>query len=238
MKTDYVLRRRALLGISALFCTTLLLFGCQDSADPVGPELDSLEFSDGADGLSKGPDCTKNPDNPNCGDPGDPGGDPAATLSLTLGMSEVGDPFEVEVGKDTDRTLKVSNANFMKPTITMGFSAFNCTGIPTGGKIPEGDDFNYLVEQLLASALDAKVVMYIDKTSLSPPEESDGHSLIVQYAGASLILPGYSGTALVTKSIQADVFTFTGPVEVWSNRKGISCPGEGPGQVVEVTLTR
>ena len=41
MKTEYVLRRRALLGISALFCTTLLLFGCQDTAIPVGPELDS-----------------------------------------------------------------------------------------------------------------------------------------------------------------------------------------------------
>ncbi len=54
MKTDYVLRRRVLLGISALFCTTLLLFGCENNSTiPVGPELDNLEFSDGADGLSK-----------------------------------------------------------------------------------------------------------------------------------------------------------------------------------------
>ncbi len=42
MKTDYILRRRALLGISALFCTTLVLFGCENNSTiPVGPELDS-----------------------------------------------------------------------------------------------------------------------------------------------------------------------------------------------------
>ena len=52
MKTDYVLRRRALLGISALFCSTLLLFGCQDTETPVGPELGNVVVLQ--EGIAKG----------------------------------------------------------------------------------------------------------------------------------------------------------------------------------------
>ena len=119
MKTDYVLTRRALLGISALFCTTLLLFGCQDTEIPVGPELDTSAVSETVGDTFAGakPDPSScdgpNPDH-HCPDSGGNGDTP--TLSLAGGMQATA--FDVGV-KDKKNTLEVNNykVDFEKPTI-------------------------------------------------------------------------------------------------------------------------
>ena len=55
MKKQSLLKRQAWLGGFALVCVALVV-GCENNSTiPVGPELDNLEFSYGADGLSKGP---------------------------------------------------------------------------------------------------------------------------------------------------------------------------------------
>ena len=243
MKTDYVLTRRALLGISVLFCTTLLLFGCQDSTT-VGPELDSPVVAEEAGGsASAKPDCSPWPE---CKDDG--GGDPpVATLTLAGSMQSTA--FEVVVAKDSKRTLKVDNTNFTpKPTINMDFGIVNCVGIAGthGGPAPvEGDGtFEDLVFQLTAEAevANAKVIMYIDKPDLNSGEPG-GHELLVRYdelvmelGKTFVMLGGWPGPIVVTET-DLDEFTFTGPVVVWPGRDtgGISCTVTDP---VVVTLTR
>ena len=79
---NYIVRQRALLGISALFCTTLLLFSCQDSAHPVGPELDSHVVAEEAGvSASAKPTCPGNSCKPDDDEP--PGG-----LSFALTFDE------------------------------------------------------------------------------------------------------------------------------------------------------
>ncbi len=235
MKTDYILRRRALLGISALFCSTLLLFGCQDTAIPVGPELVSPVVAEEV-GVSASAKPDKCDTWPNCDDGG--GSDPPpGTLSLVGGMRQFGTvppwPFDVHV-KETKKTLKASNStndNFTKPTIQMYFNTGDCAALEDS--IPDED---FLKGQLIAEVADAKVVMSIDKDNL--PGTTDRHFLLVQYehenrGKVTYMLGNWPGPVTVTEG-EKDVFTFTGPVVVGNDGEYISCTG----QTVVATLVR
>ncbi len=74
---NYIVRQRALLGISALLCTALLLLGCQDTAIPVGPDVASDANSPTS--LSK--------HKPSHDPPGGGGGGGAPSCALTFDLT-------------------------------------------------------------------------------------------------------------------------------------------------------
>ena len=256
MKTDYVLRRRALLGISALFCSTLLLFGCQDSADPVGPDVAS--DADSPASLSK---HNPNHNPPGGGGPG-PDAPPAATLSLTVGM--LAEAFEVKVTeKKKNRTIQASNNtndNFEKPTIQMAFvdthdpanNVVGCVGkashngqTPAPVRVEDGGDgtFEDLLVQLTATVVPTDnvyptVVMHVTRDNLG---DTGGHFLVVNYEdtktnlGTIGIWFGQFAPVTVTQDpADPDVFEFFGELNVNSDGGRISCPK----QKVVLTLDR
>ena len=210
--------------LSLALLSTVFLLGCQDmGSEPVGPEGLGPEFNK--------PDVNGNH---NHGDDGDP---EQATLTLADGMQQA-TAFPVEVSKDTRKTLKVSNHNQTKPTIKMAFAddVVNAC-VPflgtNGGTLPSDSEFDDLKAQLTQDAVDAKVIMSIDKTNL--PGESGRHALIIQYddevlQNTYIMLGGWPGPVKVEEG-PTDVFTFTGPVVVWDPNNGIkdesviSCPG-------------
>jgi len=220
--------------VSLALLSVAFLLGCQEQgSEPVGPEGLGPQF-----------------DKPTCGgqhcNHGDEVVDPdPITLTLADGMRAAA--FPVEVSKDTRKTLKVTNHDFMKPTIAMDFAVVvvnACKGFvgTNGGTLPSDSEFGVLKAQLTQDAADAKVIMSIDKTNLLG--ESGRHALIIQYddkvlQNTYIMLGGWPGPVKV-KEGPPDVFTFTGPVVVWDPNNGIkdesviSCPGAK----VVVTLDR
>ena len=217
--------------VSLALLSTVFLLGCQDmGSEPVGP---GPEFD------KPGSVCEAHCHDDDAVDP------EQAMLTLADGMDATA--FPVEVSKDTRKTLKVTNHDFAKPTITMEFAVVvvnACKGFvgTNGGTEPSDEEFAKLVEQLTEPADAAKVVMSIDKTNL--PGESGRHALIIQYdhevlQNTYIMLGGWPGPVKVEQG-PTDVFTFTGPVVVWDPNNGIkdesviSCPAAK----VVVTLDR
>ncbi len=230
--------------LSLALLSAVFLLGCQEQgSSPVGPEGLGPEFNK--------PDVNGNH---NHGDDGDP---EQATLTLADGMQPA-TAFPVEVSKDTRKTLKVTNHDFAKPTITMNFTELAsdpCVGVvgTNGGTVPVRDDgtFKKLLEQLTATPDDAKVVMQIDKTALG--SASDRHTVSVQYESPDRdlglirislgsVFDDVDPAAVTWTQTDdgPDVFLFTGPVVVWDAGGGIKDQSviQCPGQTVVVTLNR
>ena len=236
-----------------MFCTTLLLFGCQDTAIPVGPELVSPVASEtaGVTFAAGKPDpgscITSNPDH-HCPDSGDPGGDPVGTLSLADDMEA--EPFDV-VFEVKDGVLRISNNNNIittpKPDIKLNFmedTLDKCVGIKqtNGGTAPEpGDpDFLALLDHLDALVMDVTAVIGIDLAHVDG-QEWDGHSFLFVYDDKrSIKLPKRHGTVteLSTDPAVQRVFEFIGAVVVRKGGKGIKAQRaiRCPGQRVELTF--
>ena len=227
--------------VSLALLSTVFLLGCQDmGSEPVGPEGLGPEFNK--------PDVDGNH---NHGDDGDP---EQATLTLADGMLAADLP--VDVTKDTRKTLKVSNSNQTKKSITMDFTGDGgtCGGVvgTNGGTVPEPEDpvFTALLAQLIATADNAKVIMNIDKTALG--SASDRHTVSVQYESpdpnlglvrisiGSVFDDVAAATVAWTQPEGQDRFVFTGPVVVWDAGGGINDQSviQCPGQTVIVTLNR
>ncbi len=223
--------------VSLALLSTVFLLGCQEQGSgPVGPDGLGPEF---------GHKTSHNP--------GGGGEDPQEfTVTLTGGM--LASPFPVGAPKDTRKTLKVSNHNQPKQTITMNFDlesiVNSCVGFvgTNGGTEPNDTEIKALKAELTQDADDAKLVMNIDKANLDLGSP-DGHALIITYddkedlGSTSIMLGGWPGPVQVDVDDTGNVFTFTGAVVVWDRNGGndnrlISCPGTPPGATVVVTLAR
>lgn len=97
---NYIVRQRALLGTSALLCTALLLLGCQDTAIPVGPDIDQRTGSEIA---GKKPNCDEDPSHPSCGDDGGGSGG-GLTVEMQGGVFTVA-PQDLDVQQDNKNRL-------------------------------------------------------------------------------------------------------------------------------------
>ena len=235
--------------LSLALLSTVFLFGCQDmGSEPLGP----------GPGFDKpGSVCAAHCHDDDAVDP------EQAMLTLADGMDATA--FPVDVSKDTRKTLKVSNHNFEKPTITMHFTELaidQCEGVvgTNGGTVPEpGEDvFNALLAQLTATVTNGKVIMNIDKTDLMVDgnTQSGRHQVLVQYddpvanpidlglvrISVGSVLDGVAAATVAWTQPAAglDVFEFTGPVVVWDAGGGINDQSviQCPGQTVLVTLNR
>ena len=140
MKNFYIVRRQVLLGISALLCTTLLLFGCQDQAIPVAPHADDPVV------LGK--------------KPGGGGGSQPATLDIAFPMETTG--LAVTVGQDSRKKFQVSNNAFVHD-IQMNF---NDDPPCFTWNYPTYEQKHALVGELSKNVQSGNITMTIDKTGL------------------------------------------------------------------------
>ncbi len=228
MKNFYIVRRQVLLGISALLCTTLLLFGCQDQAIPVAPHADDPVV------LGK--------------KPGGGGGSQPATLDIAFPMETTG--LAVTVGQDSRKKFQVSNNAFVHD-IQMNFNDEPC--FTWNSPTPEQKEA--LVSELSNKVQSGNITMTIDKTGLvlgGEGTQSSGHSLMVDYEGTlgptrisvahTPAQPPYVKWVSHSEDPNVDVFQFVGYVIVtWQrgknyyNNRIVGCQ---PQEMVEVTVSR
>ena len=221
MNKQSYLKRQAWFGVFALVCAALVV-GCQDSAHPVGPELDSPVMAEDP-GLSVGakPNCDVDPTHPSCGD-GDSGTlDP---ISLTGGMD--GD-FDVNTLIDNNNRFKAegcpggaSDCSFaitMTNTYEAGIDA--CTG----------DDIPDLFEFLDDPA--GPRIFLVDVNRKKFGQANNKHLVhAVQGSGTEqvLVTSGAFGNPTVTGTETNNVYDYTftgGTVRLQDFSRGsIECP--------------